>query len=92
MRKAPKRKKKAARSTRRESQVKAPKAPVERRASRGSAEWMAGLYRPIKSPVTLRLDADIIAWFKAKGRGYQTRINSTLRKLMMEAKKPRARR
>ncbi len=30
---------------------------------------MAEMYRPIKRPVTLRLDADVIAWFKAQGRG-----------------------
>jgi uncharacterized protein (DUF4415 family) len=40
------------------------------------------LYRPIKKPVTLRLDADVIAWFKKTGRGYQTRINRALRKMM----------
>jgi uncharacterized protein (DUF4415 family) len=32
-----------------------------------------------KAPVTLRLDRDIIAWFKGQGRGYQTRINAVLR-------------
>ena len=42
------------------------------------------LYRPIKKPVTLRLDADVIAWFKTSGRGYQTRINRALRKMMEE--------
>ena len=42
------------------------------------------LYRPIKNPVTLRLDADVIAWFKKSGRGYQTRINRALRKLMKD--------
>jgi uncharacterized protein (DUF4415 family) len=39
-------------------------------------------YRPIKQQLTLRLDADIVAWFKANaksGRGYQTRINQALR-------------
>lgn len=40
------------------------------------------LYRPIKKPVTLRLDADVIAWFKKEGRRYQTRINQALRKVM----------
>jgi len=44
------------------------------------------LYRPIKKPVTLRLDADVIAWFKKSGRGYQTRINRALRKMMDEVK------
>ena len=39
-------------------------------------------YRPVKQQITLRLDADIIAWFKARasgGRGYQTDINGALR-------------
>jgi len=45
------------------------------------------LYRPIKKPVTLRLDADVIAWFKKSGRGYQTRINRALRKLMKDEMK-----
>ncbi len=39
-------------------------------------------YRPTKQQITLRLDADIIAWFKAHardGRGYQTDINGALR-------------
>lgn len=40
-------------------------------------------YKPIKKPVTLRLDADVLAWFKREGRRYQTRINSALRKLMV---------
>ena len=41
-------------------------------------------YKPIKKAVTLRLDADVVAWFQRGGRGYQTRINRALRKLMME--------
>ncbi len=41
-----------------------------------------------KAPVTLRLDKDIIAWFKHRGRGYQTRINAVLR-AFVEAQKPR---
>ena len=39
-------------------------------------------YRPVKQQITLRIDADVIAWFKAQaqgGRGYQTDINSALR-------------
>lgn len=39
-------------------------------------------YRPLKKPVTLRLDADVLAWFKKDGRRYQTRINKALRSLM----------
>jgi uncharacterized protein (DUF4415 family) len=36
-------------------------------------------YRPIKEPFSIRLDADVVAWFKASGDGYQTRINAALR-------------
>ena len=39
-------------------------------------------YRPVKQQLTLRLDADVIAWFKAHAgpdEGYQTRINKVLR-------------
>jgi uncharacterized protein (DUF4415 family) len=39
-------------------------------------------YKPIKKPVTLRLDADVLAWFRRDGRHYQTRINSALRRVM----------
>ena len=39
-----------------------------------------------KEPVTLRLDNDILEWYKSLGKGYQTRINAVLR-LYMEAKK-----
>jgi hypothetical protein len=37
-------------------------------------------YRPVKTPVTIRVDADVLAWLKRQGRGYQTRINQLLRK------------
>jgi uncharacterized protein (DUF4415 family) len=39
-------------------------------------------YRPLKEPITIRLDVDIIAWLKAEGPGYQTRINALLRQTM----------
>ena len=39
-------------------------------------------YRPIKKSLTIRLDADVLAWLKTQGRGYQTRINKLLRKAM----------
>jgi uncharacterized protein (DUF4415 family) len=39
-------------------------------------------YKPIKKPVTLRLDADVLAWFQREGRRYQTRINAALRRVM----------
>ena len=64
------------------------------KASAGEAkrarDLMAGigsLYRPIKKAVTLRVDADVLAWFKKPGPGYQTRMNRALRSLMMEERK-----
>jgi uncharacterized protein (DUF4415 family) len=39
-------------------------------------------YRPVKQQLTIRLDADVVAWFKHRasgGRGYQTEINTALR-------------
>jgi uncharacterized protein (DUF4415 family) len=35
--------------------------------------------RPAKAAVSLRVDEDVIEWFKAQGPGYQTRMNSVLR-------------
>jgi uncharacterized protein (DUF4415 family) len=50
-------------------------------------------YRPIKQQLTLRLDADVIAWFRGKargGKGYQTIINKALREYVMERERKRA--
>lgn len=49
----------------------------------GSAKFLQW-YRPVKRKVSLRLDADVLAWFQRQGRGYQTRINRVLREAMME--------
>jgi uncharacterized protein (DUF4415 family) len=35
-----------------------------------------------KHPVTLRLDRDVLEWFKAQGRRYQSRMNAVLRSYM----------
>lgn len=40
-------------------------------------------YKPTKTPTTVRVDTDVLAWLKTQGRGYQTRINSILRNAMM---------
>ena len=37
---------------------------------------------PAKQQLTIRLDADVLNWLKAQGRGYQTRINRILRAAM----------
>jgi uncharacterized protein (DUF4415 family) len=39
-------------------------------------------YRPVKRQITLRLDADMIGWFKSQGGKYQKRINQALREYM----------
>jgi len=41
-----------------------------------------------KPAITIRLDPDVLDWFKAQGRGYQTRINSVLR-MYVEAQRRR---
>ena len=52
----------------------------------------ADLYRPVKTPVTIRLDADVLTWFKehSASSGYQTEINRVLRRHVAEAEKKRA--
>ncbi|MCX5757654.1 MAG: BrnA antitoxin family protein [Candidatus Hydrogenedentes bacterium] len=40
-----------------------------------------------KTSITLRLDPDVIAWFRMSGRGYQTRINAVLRSYMQASRK-----
>jgi len=40
-------------------------------------------YRPRKQQVTLRIDADVLAWLRRDGKGYQSRLNSVLRNAML---------
>ena len=42
---------------------------------------------PPKAAISLRVDADVLDWFKAQGPGYQTRINAILRAYKKEAAK-----
>ena len=42
-------------------------------------------YKPVKKQVTLRIDADILAWLRQQGsEGYQSRLNAVLRRVMLE--------
>jgi len=57
------------------------------------ADWRGAkrgrFYRPIKAQLTLRIDADVIDWFKKRSpgsKGYQTRINGALREYMNQRK------
>ncbi len=67
--------------------VDIPEAPAE--------SWLharRGLYRPVKQPVTMRLDADVLSWFKehSAGGGYQTEINRVLRDYVTSGGRGRA--
>jgi uncharacterized protein (DUF4415 family) len=46
--------------------------------------------KPGKQDVHIRLDTDVLRWFKQQGRGYQTRINAVLRAFVETQKKPAA--
>lgn len=41
-------------------------------------------YRPLKTPVSLRIDNDVLAWLKSKGEGHISRINGILRERMQQ--------
>lgn len=50
---------------------------------------LGGFYRPLKQQITARVDADVLDWLKAQGKGYQSRINAILRREMLQASKQR---
>lgn len=43
-------------------------------------------FRPRKQQITARLDADVLAWLKAPGPGYQSRMNAILRREMLKTR------
>lgn len=68
---------------------KAPKAKrptAKKTAKRSSAKkgGLSSLFKPVKQSVTIRLDSDVVAWFKKQADKYQTEINSVLRKHMLK--------
>lgn len=63
-----------------------PEADIDLSDAREMLDWSVArrgvFYRPIKQQLTLRLDSDVVAWFKRRaprGKGYQTDINRALR-------------
>jgi uncharacterized protein (DUF4415 family) len=44
-------------------------------------------YKPIKTSTIVRIDSDVLAWLRAQGKGYQSRINAILRRKMLESLK-----
>ena len=75
-----------------------PDGKINTRATREVRDWSEAkrglFYRPVKQQLTLRLDADVLDWFKnhaPKGEGYQTDINRALREHMRRKERPRKR-
>jgi uncharacterized protein (DUF4415 family) len=52
-----------------------------------SSAVRGAFYRPIKRPLSLRVDADVVDWFQGQGNGYQTRMNSALREYVERHRK-----
>lgn len=48
---------------------------------------VGAFYRPTKQQLTVRLDSDVLAWLKAQGKGYQSKINALLRQAMLQEAK-----
>ena len=44
----------------------------------------AGVYRPVKRQLSVRIDADVLAWLKSHGKGYHSRLNQILREVMID--------
>jgi uncharacterized protein (DUF4415 family) len=61
----------------------AKKAPAKKTAAKTAPAKKTGglssLFKPVKQSVTIRLDSDVVAWFKKQADKYQTEINSVLR-------------
>ena len=75
----------------------APEADIDTSDIPEVADWSGavrgGLFRPRKEAITIRLDADVLAWFKGHtegGRGYQSEINRALRQHIENSEKRRA--
>ena len=51
------------------------------------AQWKNAVrgkfYRPNKKQITAKVDADVLDWLKAEGKGYQSRMNAILRREML---------
>lgn len=51
-------------------------------------DWAAAeVAKPAKVAMTMKLDSDVLDWFRGNGKGYQTRINAVLRRYMEAQKK-----
>ena len=81
---------KAKRSTRHKKDLRAlkylPDTEIDTKDIPEVRDWEGAVrgrfYRPIKKAISLRLDADVLAWFKARSAKYQSKINEVLRDYM----------
>ena len=81
---------KSKRTTQRKKEVRAlkytPEKEIDLKDIPEVRDWDGAIrgrfYRPVKKAVSLRLDADVLAWFKARGEKYQSKINEVLREYM----------
>ena len=48
-----------------------------------NAKWVE---RPLKEAISIRIDADVLAWFRAQGNGYQSAMNAVLRSYVEHAR------
>ncbi len=44
-------------------------------------------YKPTRTSTAVRIDSDVLAWLRSRGKGYQSRINAILRREMLSALK-----
>jgi uncharacterized protein (DUF4415 family) len=51
--------------------------------------YVGRFYRPVKQQISIRVDADVLAWFRSQGKKYQTYINEVLRREMQTRPKAR---
>ncbi len=53
------------------------------------AEWVVGtsILPSTKQQLTIRIDDDVLEWFRATGKGYQTRMNAVLRRYVEHQRK-----
>lgn len=81
---------KAKRSSRRKKELRAlnylPQREIDTKDVPEVRDWEGAIrgrfYRPVKKAISLRLDADVLAWFKARSEKYQSKINEILREYM----------
>jgi uncharacterized protein (DUF4415 family) len=76
----------AKKTARKATKAKRPaaKKTTAKRSTAAKKGGLSSLFKPVKQSVTIRLDSDVVAWFKKQADKYQTEINSVLRKHMMK--------